>query len=301
MWFDNMKVGLAVLLSFLVLACRKSENKEPSINSGNINVGVDESILKLIDEESGAYMNQYKGAKINNFAMPENEAVKWLLNDSVQVVAITRLLTDKELELAGEDLVVNYKPAPIAMDAVLLITNKDFLLSEVSVEKLRNVFSGKDSSFKLVFDGGNSSNLNQVMAKLGLKEFNRENVVSAGGTSKVFDWVQKDKNAIGFVGYNFISEKSSKDNQDLKATVKILSVSDSASAVFPNKKTILNQTYPFNRIIYLHTFTTTWGVENGFIRYASSKPGQLIAEKMDLIPYFAVPKQFVIAKEPINQ
>ncbi|MCD8538548.1 MAG: hypothetical protein LRY55_01405 [Leadbetterella sp.] len=187
-----------------------------------------------------------------------------------------------------------------ALDAVVLITHPDASAGSVSLADLRRMFTDEDSAVKLVFDSGNSSNLNLMLSRLGIKDFSRKNVVAAGGNQKVFDWVKKDKNAIGFVGYNLISEKSNEVTRELKNSVKILGVKDQGEAVVPSRPTILEQTYPFHRIIYLHTLGTAWGVENGFIRFACSKPGQLIAEKMGLVPYYAIPKEFVLSKESID-
>jgi len=139
-----------------------------------------------------------------------------------------------------------------------------------------------------------------VLDRLGLTEFSRKNVVAAGGNQKVFDWVKKDKSAIGFVGFNLISEKSSAISRELKESVKVLALSESGPGVVPTRASILNQTYPFFRTIYLHTLGSAWGVENGFIRFSCSKPGQLIAEKMGLVPYYAIPKEFVLSTESLE-
>lgn len=293
-----MKKIVYSVLTGLVLGCGPKE-KEPNINEGNINVGIDESIRQVLDAEMDAYSNIYKGASFNRFSIPENQAVKLLLEDSMDVICITRTMNEEELAILAERK-ITYKPAPMAMDAVVLITNKESSSENITVDKLKELFQNENESAKLVFDVGNSSNLNIVLSKLGIKDFNKKNVVAAGNNEKVFDWVKKDKNAIGFVGFNLISERRSSNSQELKNSIKILSVKDSLNYVFPEKQTILEQTYPFYRIIYLHTLGTVWGVENGFIRYACTKPGQLIAEKMGLVPYYAIPKQFVISKDPID-
>ena len=293
-----MKNVLFGLMALVILACGQ-QKKEPNINEGTINVGIDESIRHVLDAEMDAYSNIYKGASFNRFTIPENQAVKLLLEDSMDVICITRTLNDEELKILSERK-FTYKPAPMALDAVVLISNQNGGEESISTERLKELFVNDSESTKLVFDVGNSSNLNIVLSKLGIKEFNRKNVVAAGSNEKVFDWVKKDKNAIGFVGFNLISEKSNSSSQLLKRSVNILSVKDSLNYVFPEKRTILEQTYPFNRIIYLHTLGTSWGVENGFIRYACTKPGQLIAEKMGLVPYYAIPKEFVLSKEPID-
>lgn len=288
-------VGVMLMLA----GCQSKKSDRPSIYEGRINVGMDESILQIIHAQTDGYRMHYPRASFDNFVMPENMAVKMLLEDSMDVICITRTLNAEELKVL-ESREITYKPAPMALDAVVLIVHPDAALSAVSLADLQRLFTDEGSTIKLVFDSGNSSNLNQVLTRLGIQEFSRKNVVAAGGNQKVFDWVKKDKNAIGFVGYNLISEKSNEVTRELKGSVKILGVKDQGVAVEPSRSTILEQTYPFHRTIYLHTLGTAWGVENGFIRFACSKPGQLIAEKMGLVPYYAIPKQFVLSRESLD-
>ncbi|WP_367916147.1 PstS family phosphate ABC transporter substrate-binding protein [Leadbetterella sp. DM7] len=291
---------IGIMVCVLVLAaCQSKKSDRPSIYEGRINVGMDESIGAIIHAETDGYRMHYPRASFDNYVMPENTAVKLLLEDSMDVICITRTLNEEEMKVL-EKREITYKPAPMALDAVVLVMNREAQRTGISLAELRQLFTSGDSPVKLVFDSGNSSNLNQVLGRLGITDFSRKNVVAAGGNQKVFDWVQKDRNAIGFVGYNLISEKSSEVTRELKNSVKILNVSGDGAGVLPSKTTILDQTYPFHRTIYLHTLGTAWGVENGFIRFACSKPGQLIAEKMGLVPYYAIPKEFVLSKESLD-
>ena len=292
-------IGSVGLILLLAAGCQSKKSERPSIYEGKINVGIDESIYQIIHAETDGYRMHYPRASFVNAVMPENTAVKLLLEDSMDVICITRTLNAEELEVLKKRE-ISYKPAPMALDAVVLIAHPDASLGSVSLPDLKRMFTDEGSPFKLVFDNGNSSNLNQVLTRLGVTEFSRKNVVAAGGNQKVFDWVKKDKNAIGFVGFNLISEKSNEVTQELKSSVKILGVKDQAGAVRPSRAGILEQTYPFHRTIYLHTLGTGWGVENGFIRFACSKPGQLIAEKMGLVPYYAIPKEFVLSKGALD-
>ncbi len=288
------KLWMLGLMSGLFWACASKEDKRPSIYEGRITVGMDESIAKVMSAATDAYTMHYPKAGFDNQVMPENTAVRLLLKDSVDVICITRLLNEEEMAVL-EKRKIKYRPAPMALDAVVLIVHPDSPMSNISLDELKGLFTSDAEGPKLVFDSGNSSNLNQVMGKLGITEFNRNRVVAAGGNEKVFEWVKKDKNAIGFVGYNLISEKSNEATRDLKESIKIMKV----NAVEPVKRSILDQTYAFHRIIYLHTLGSAWGVNNGFIRFACTKPGQLIAEKMGLVPYYSIPKEFYISKEEL--
>lgn len=283
---------------FLIIGC--SSPDKPSIYYGEINVGIDESVFKVIEAQTEAYAHKYRGASFNNFAIPENKAVELLLKDSMDVICITRLLTDEEMRIVEEDKGIKYRPAPMAHDAVILIVHPESELGRIDFERLRDLFTGKDQSLKMVFDVGNSSNLNLVLKELGLEDFDRENVVAAGNNEKVFERIQKDRNAIGFVGFNLISESKSAETVKLRESVKVLPVSKDGEYVLAERMSMLDKTYPFSRIIYMHTLGNAWTVENGFIRFACSQPGQLIADKMGLVSYYFLPSEFYMTQDPID-
>ena len=288
---------LKYALILLVLSCNKEE--KPSIYKGFVRVGIDGSIMDVIQAQTEAYAHHYRGAEFDNQAVPENRAVSLLLKDSLDLICITRLMNEQEMEILKQRR-LKYIPAPMAKDAVVLISNPNSDFDQVDLEKLKDLFTNESSTTKLVFDMGNSSSLNLVLSKLRIGKFNKKNVVAAGGSENVFEWVKKDKNAIGFIGYNWVSQDRSVENRKRKNEIKILKLKTDAGLLQPNFENILDDDYPFSRTIYLHTLGNNWGVENGFIRYACTKPGQLIAEKMGLIPYYKIKKEYYLRKEPLK-
>ncbi|MBP6619192.1 MAG: substrate-binding domain-containing protein [Leadbetterella sp.] len=298
-----MKINHLFLLSILSLfSCNSSTKEEPNINKGTITIAVDESIMPIIEAQINAHHIHYPGTKIITKYLPETKGINMLLDDSVTMACTTREFNESELgELQRRG--IKYLPARMALDAVALVQNKENKDTTITLDELKILLTDKGSKTKLVFDRSNSSNLNVIMEKLKLKTINTENVYSADGNLQVIDFVKKSPNAIGFIGFNWISDTDDKKAQDLLDEISLIAVGESDQKGYfkTNFKNLDKRKYPLERFVYLHTLTKAWGVENGFIRFACSKTGQLVTEKMGLVPFYIIPKEFLLDTKPMKK
>ena len=295
------KILTAIFCIFILNACNSSKIEEPSINKGTINIAVDESIKKIMEAQINSHHIHYPNTKINIEYVPETKGINRLLDDSVTLACTTREFNESEL-LELKNRGIKYLPARMALDAVALIQNKNNKKNTISLEELKTLLTDKNSKTKLVFDKSNSSNLNIILEKLSIKDFNKANVFSADGTLNVIDYIKKSTNAIGFIGFNWISDTDDKKSQEILNEVGLMAVGESEKTGFYtiNTKNLNDRKYPLERFVYLHTLTKSWGVENGFIRFCCSKTGQLVTEKMGLIPFYIIPKEFLLNTKPIE-
>ncbi|MCP9767374.1 hypothetical protein EGI22_05590 [Lacihabitans sp. LS3-19] len=293
---------LILIFGIIILnACNSTKVEEPSINKGTINIAVDESIKPIMEAQISSHHVHYPHTKINVEYIPETKGINMLLDDSVTLACTTREFNESELkELKNRG--IKYLPARMALDAVALVQNKNNKDTTLSLSELKVLLTDKNSKTKLVFDKSNSSNLNIILEKLKIKEFNIDNVFSADGTLNVIDYVKKSPNAIGFIGFNWISDTDDKKSQELLNSVNVIAVGESDKLGYYkiNTKNLNDRKYPLERFVYLHTLTKSWGVENGFIRFCCSKTGQLVTEKMGLVPFYIIPKEFLLNTKPIE-
>jgi phosphate transport system substrate-binding protein len=298
-----MKINHLFLLSILSLfSCNSSTKEEPNINKGSITIAVDESIKPIIEAQINAHHIHYPGTKIITKYLPETKGIDLLMEDSVTMACTTREFNENELnELKRRG--IKYLPARMALDAVALVQNKENKDTTITLEELKTLLTDKNSKTKLVFDRSNSSNLNVIMEKLKLKTINTANVYSADGNLQVIDYVKKSPNAIGFIGFNWISDTDDKKAQNLLRDINVIAVGESQNKGFfkINFKNLNQRKYPLERFVYLHTLTKAWGVENGFIRFCCSKTGQLVTEKIGLVPFYLIPKEFLLDTKPMKK
>ncbi len=295
------KIDLLLCVHLFIMSCG-TVSEEPVINKGSAIIAIDEAILPVIKAQISAYKIHYPMTTINPRFVSEQKAIALLLKDSVGMAATTRGLNADELKVMNSRG-IKYNPARMAIDAVALIVNKDNKDSTISLEKLKYLLTDKTSKTKLIFDKSNSSNLNSIMDKLEIKEININNIYAAEGNLNVFEKIKADQTAIGFIGYNWISDTDDSEDMKLKNSVKILGVSlkNSQNYFKPSLKNLKARNYPLERFIFIHTLSKNWGVENGFIRFSCSKVGQLVTEKMGLVPFYIIPKEYILNTEPLNK
>lgn len=293
---------IPLLLAAGVVSCKYNPQEETgTIKRGNAKIAADESLKPIVEAQVQAYKAHYPETTFDVIYVPEQKAVNLMLQDSVEVIAITRELNEKEVEYFDKAK-IKYEPAPMALDAVTLIVNKGSDLTTITLSELKNNFLNKKSGKKLVFDNSNSSNLGFIKRKLNIENVENANIFAADGNAEVFNFIARNKNAIGVVGYNWISDIDNRSADSLRNGIRILKVAAEASgeAFEPSTDNLRSRNYPLERLIYLHTKQSKWGVAKGFIRFSCSQVGQLVAEKMGLIPYYVIPKVYVIDNTPIN-
>ncbi|MFT6205495.1 MAG: phosphate transport system substrate-binding protein [Spirosomataceae bacterium] len=191
----------------------------------------------------------------------------------------------------------------MALDAVALIVNNGSDLNTITINELKNIFVNKSARKKLVFDNSNSSNLGFIKSKLNIDNIENANIFAADGNAEVFDFIARNKNVIGVVGNNWISDKDNRRADSLRKGIRTLKVVNEAvgKAFGPSVDNLRDRNYPLERLIYLHTTQSKWGVAKGFIRFSCSQIGQLVVEKMGLIPYYIIPKVYIIDNTPVNK
>ncbi len=294
-----MKKNLILaFIAIIVWNCRPS-NQEELPNSGTINIAADESLKPIAEAQKVAYNAHYPNAVINIFYVPEHRAMSLMLNDSVNIALVTREATPAEQEVFTSNK-IPYLPAKMALDGVALITNPASSIENIGFLELKSMFQGNTKKeIKLVFDQSNSSNLNLIMGSLGLKEVKNANIFAANGNKEVIEYIQKNPNAIGFIGTNWISDADDSQSRAFLSGIKVLGVSSPKNETVyykPDTQTLRSRKYPFERKMMLHT-KKSYGLTSAFIRFCCAQIGQLVVEKAGLIPYYIYERQIILDKK----
>ncbi len=285
----------------LIQSCsHPKDNDVVSVARGKITVTVDESFKPITDAQIVAYQAHYPEAEFNVIYTPEQKAINLMLSDSSDLAIVSRELTEEEQKYFTQRN-LKYLPGKMAVDAVTLIVNKANTRTSISIDEIENILKGNESTSKLIFDNSSSSNLNSMLKKFNITDINKKNIFAAKGTIDVFEQVQNNVNAIGLVGLNWISDVDDKNSMALKNSIKVLGVETMTHTIYPTVSTMKDQTYPFTKVIYLHTTQRDWGVAMGFVRFSCTQIGQLVVEKMGLQPFHLIPKNYqLISGKPIN-
>ena len=267
--------------------------------SGNIKILVDESFKPLIETEVSTFMGLYMNASIKPVFKPEVDVVNDFMADSSQVMITTWKLTEDQIKYLRDTLIYP-RTATFAWDAIALVINKDNPDSLITFDEVKDIFKGRitdwnqiDKKSKLgqvrvVFDNPRSGNIRYFKDRFDIKGQLPENFYAKKSNPEVIDFVENNKDAIGIVSANWISDKDDSLSRAFTNRIKVVAVSqqysDEDAFYRPKQGNIYDKSYPFVREIYIISRETFWGLGSGFMNFACAETGQRIVLKSGLVP-----------------
>ncbi len=278
----SLKAAIVLLgLGTAMYACSTQTSSEvDNPKRGSITIAADESFKPLVDGLTRGYEGIYPETHFDIDYKPEQQTVLQLLQDSARLVFTTRKLTDKENEIIKQQK--GYvKHQHVAIDGLALVAGKANSDSLMTMSELRGIFEGKITNWSqlpgsnqtglitLVFDDVNSSNLNFIREKFGIKDIKNLRIVASGSNEKVIDDVRKNPLYLGFIGVNWISDGHSLRSHELSEGLNVFGISkkdnpDSLSNYYqPFQAGLEFRNYPLARDVY-HQPGGVFGVRRWF-------------------------------------
>ena len=301
-WSTKSLIYFTIIIPGFFVACSDSSIKSPTDTptSGEVNIVVDESFTKLFDTQIYTFEAIYHNAKIHVGYFPENIALQKMINDSCKVIVMCRDITANERKQfeAKNIFPISTKIAEDAIAIVVNPENKDIVLT---VEKIKSILLGNDSLWKqvnekstlnkveVVFDNKESANARYMQdTLLGGKPFSK-NVFAVNSNPEVIEYVHKNKNAIGFLSVNWISDMDDSTTQNFLKKIQVVAIAkDEFSESFkPYQAYIKTKDYAFVRNVYMINRQTRAGLGMGFVHFVAGDKGQLMILKAGLIPAIA--------------
>lgn len=217
--------------------------------------------------------------------------IKALTSATAEIANSSREIKPKEVEqakAAGIDLVEHV----VAYDGIAVIVHPSNPLTEISVEELSDIYSGRVSDWAEV--GARGMGGIQVVSRdsaSGTYEAFKELVVTMGGTEKDRDYapaalkqasnqavlglVSQTETAIGYIGLGYVDE-----------SVKVLRVAPmgGGEAVDPAVESVKSGAYPVSRALYLYTGGEPTGVLKEYLDWIKGPEGQAIVAELGFVP-----------------
>jgi len=285
-----MKKLFFLLPLFLFTACKPKSNKvEETRTSGTVKMIVDESFSSILADQIQIFKLDYPNTKFDLVEGSENKILPMLLNDSVRVAILSRMLTpDEEKGYARRS--VRVSSSRFAIDGIALITANDNPDSTITADEVIAMMKGNStSSKKLVFDNAYSSTLRYFKDLAQIKELPKSGVYTLNNNNDVIKYVADHKDYIGIVGVNWLY-KGHRDNFDFTSQVKLMGVKNvkgkkGDDAFYkPSQVNLIDGVYPFLRNIYIINAAIKNDLGTGFANWLVSQRGQLIVLKSGLGP-----------------
>lgn len=294
--------GLILVISVL-LSC--SGNKSNKIiecpTRGIIKISVDQSYQLMTEAELDVFQSLYPDAYITAVYKPEFDCLNDLINDSVRTIIVNKPLNAAQVKQLWATHFIAHT-TKVAYDALAFIVNPENPDSTLLYEQVREIFSGKISKWsqlnakskltdlQIIFDNKKSSTVTYINDTFKLAGKFPANCVAVNTNEEVINFVSKNKNSLGIIGVNWISDPDDSLTHKFMKKIKVLSIGDQTNAdgtgsfYKPYQAYIAQGSYPFIRNVYIICRESFAGLGTGFASFIAGEKGQRIILKGGLVP-----------------
>jgi phosphate transport system substrate-binding protein len=242
-----------------------------------------DTMVILSQKWAELYMKKHPETTIQVTGGGSGVGLAALINGSTEIANSSRPIKPAELEKIKAKFGKNAIEIPCAKDGLSVFLNKGNKVSELTIQQLGDIFSGKITNWKEV--GGDDAKIQLYgrESSSGTFEFFKDHVVKTDfspacqtlpGTAAIVNAVKKDKYSVGYGGAAYAEGvKDCKVKKDAKS-----------KGVLPTEATIKNKTYPISRYLYMYLKSKPTGETKAFIDWILSKEGQSIIAEVGYFP-----------------
>lgn len=290
----------AVILLFVSCGGNIQQKEMDTPTAGKIRIAVDDAYRLLLDTEIYTFQSLYKYATVDTMYRNEADVITAFLQDSVPLMVVNRKLTKMEEQNLNARQIIP-KTTCVAYDAVAFIVNKNNPDSNLFYDQVSSILNGQITEWKqinpksrltdikVVFDHYKSSNTRYFREKFNLEKLPGI-CFAVSDNNEVIKYVENNKNAIGVISVNWISDKRDTISNNFLSRVTVAGISaegtDDPNTTFyqPYQAYIAQNFYPFRREVYFINRQTYTGLAYGFTSFVAGSQGQLIILHSGLVP-----------------
>lgn len=287
-------IGLLVIIATWGFSGCNQRSQRTDIDGpeyGTIHISVDESFRPVIDSQIKVFESKFPKAHIIPEYKSEAECFKDLYKDSTRMIIVTRGLTPGEEKSYKDSTEISPNWLKVAYDAIAVVVNKDSPDSLFSLAKLRGILDGTTADKQLaVFDGISGSSSLRFLQDSLLKgrPIDPKKVFAKDNSREVLEYVESNKNVIGFVGVSWIGNPEDTAQLSFLTKVKIAAVKcescDDGDYVMPYQANIMTKRYPLVRGLFYILKENYSGLGGSFANFMTYEKGQLIFRRAYLGP-----------------
>lgn len=261
-----LAIGI-LLVGTMMVGCTKGNTEKLITVSGSTSVG------PLVEAEAEAYksVNSNVGVEVNQLGT--SAGIKNVIEGISELGMASRDLKPEE-EKAG------VKEKEIAFDGIAVITNKKNPIKNLSLEQVKDIYTGKITNWKDVGgedapiviisreDGSGTRAAFEEIMGYKANELIKDATI-ADGSGNIKSMVNENENAIGYMSFGYLDD-----------SINALTIDN----IEPKAENVKNGTYKSARsflIVFNEETLTEDG--KGFIDYILSENGQKIVKEQGLI------------------
>ena len=281
----------AALLLGVLSACSKPDTTETTSDSGTsigyINIKGSDTMVHLVSTWAEEFMNANTNQEVAVTGGGSGTGIAALINGTADVAMASRDMKQKEHDLAAKDG-ITAEEIVVARDGIAMIVNPNNPVSELTVQQLGDMYTGKISNWSVVGGPDQPITLLSRESSSGTYVFVQERVLGKQdyaasarlmpATSGVIQAISTEQWSIGYVGLGYAHEAGD--------SVKSLSVKndDASPAVIPSVATVQSGDYAIARPLHLYATKVDNASVKAFVDFCLSAEGQKIVADSGYVP-----------------
>ena len=304
MRMKNSNTILVLCLLLICFSCNQSNKPVDMPNtptSGVLKVFCEEGFSVPMKNQGNTFLEIYTNSEININYTNEVQAVEGLFNDCCKVILLSRNLTDGELKKFAQKNLFP-KQTCVAKSALALIVAASSTDSVLSLEKLKALLTGADTTYKIVFDNENSGAARYLKDSLLAGKPFGKNCFAAKSSQDLVNTVTAGNKLIGVIDYSWLSDKDETITKEILTKIKSLSVSkgEEKRGYYPDQSNIETRDYPLCRYMYIMRRSADFTLGTGFVAFVAGQKGQLMILKSGLVPAFRQERVIEVNTTPLG-
>jgi phosphate transport system substrate-binding protein len=282
---------LFLLFSFLFVSCGSSSTDTTSDSPAQYieNKGSD-TIVNLALAWAETYQAEHADVRISVTGGGSGTGIAALINGTVDIANASRKIKDEEIAEAQSKGVEPLEHI-IARDAIAMIVNQENPVSELTLQQISDIYSGKITNWSEVggedrpivklsreTNSGTHVYFLETVLRLGNKEdktlFSTDTLLLPSSEGIISE-VRSNPNAIGYDGLGYVPED-----------LKMIAIAEEAGGayVLPAITTVNDKTYPIARDLYMYTDGEPTGVVKDYLDWMLSAEAQEIVAELGFVP-----------------
>lgn len=214
-----------------------------------------------------------------------------LINGTVDIANASRDMKESEFEEARANGIEPVEHV-VAIDALAIIVHPDNPISELSIDQLSDIYTGKITNWSEV--GGNDADIVLLSRETnsGTHVYFLEEVVRRGDSEDtsifapqtilmpssvgITSELRRNPNSIGYDGLGYVDPEHEK--------ILFIAQDNDSPYVFPSVETALDGTYPLARNLFMYTSGEPTGAIADYLNWILSPAGQEIVTDLGFVP-----------------
>jgi phosphate transport system substrate-binding protein len=274
-------VALPLVLLTLVLAVGAATGGE------TITVKGSDTMVILAQRWAEKYMTAHPDVTIQVTGGGSGTGLSALINGTTDIANASRPMKRSEMEKLKQRFSSLGVEVKVAKDGLSVYVNDSNPVKELTLPQIKDIYTGKINNWKEVGGPDGKIILYSRENNSGTYVFFKEHVLenedfatraqNLPGTASVVNAVSKDKMGIGYGGAAYAS--------GIKTV--LIKKDDSSPAIAPTEETVLNDTYPISRYLYMYLKSKPTGALKAYIDWILGAEGQDLVSQ---VGYFRLKK-----------